>query len=234
MNWDYSRHYTPLHPDTPGHARQMEERMRRWLGPHLPADRATPVLDVGCGHGYALGALRTLGFTALEGVDADSGQVAQAQRHGRPARHVTDTVGWLTARSGQFGLVLLMDVLEHVPRVEQLPFLAAVATGLRPGGRLIATVPNAAASLAGYWRYNDYTHHCSFTPASLGFLLSHAGFGAIRTEGIELLPPSWSPRGLAHRFFRLWRRCEYVAEFGRAGGRAQPIAPNLLAVAERS
>ncbi|HTQ31493.1 MAG TPA: class I SAM-dependent methyltransferase [Opitutaceae bacterium] len=233
MNWDYAKHYASFHPDTPEHWRQMSERLRRWLGPHLPTDRAAPVLDLGCGHGYALAVLRELGFAQIEGIDADAGQAAYAQAHGLPVGHVTDTVAWLAARRQYFGLVLLMDVLEHVPRTAQPDFLLAIASSLRPGGRLIITTPNAAAGLAGYWGYNDYTHHVSFTPASLGFLLSHAGFGRIHCQEIELAPPDWTPRAFVQRFFRAWRRLEYMAEFGRREGRCVPLSLNLLAVAHK-
>ncbi len=234
MNWDYSLYYAPLHPDTPEHWRMMDERMRRWLGPHLPADRTARVLDFGCGHGYALRTLQGLSFSRIEGLDADAGQVAYARAHGLPVAQVADSLAWLGARTGQFDLVLLLDVLEHVPRADQPGLLVALADSLRAGGRLILTVPNAAASLAGYWRYGDYTHHASFTPASLDFLLRQTGWTAPRCYEIELAPPGWGARALVQRALRAWRRLEFQAEFGRRQGRLVPVTPNLLAVAERA
>lgn len=234
MNFDYTRYYAQLHPDTAEHEQQMGERMRRWLVPHLPVDRTVRILDIGCGHGYALIALRELGFNRLEGTDADAGQAARAGARGLSVEHVADTGTWLGSRRETYGVILLMDVLEHVPREAQADLLLAIAASLQPGGRLILTVPNAAASLAGHWRYSDYTHHLSFTPASLDFLLGHAGFRHPEIHAIELLPPGWSARAWAQRFFRLWRRLEYIAEFGRTGGKAVPVTPNLLAVAEKA
>lgn len=233
MTWDYSRHYSQLHPDTPEHRAQMMERMQRWLSPHLPTDTSTSVLDVGCGHGYALAAIRALGFTNLAGIDGDAGQASFARAHGEPVEHVADTVAWLRARPGQYGLVLLMDVIEHVARDQQRDFVQAISDCLRPGGRLIITTPNGAASHAGYWRYVDYTHRMSFTAASLQFLLLHGGFTSVRAHEIELLPASWTLRGLALRFFRWWRRIEYMAEFGRKGGGGIAVTPNILATADK-
>jgi 2-polyprenyl-3-methyl-5-hydroxy-6-metoxy-1,4-benzoquinol methylase len=233
MNWDYSNHYASFHPDTPEHWQQMSERMQRWLGPHLPADRTIPVLDVGCGRGYALRALRDLGFTHVCGIDADAGQAGFAQEHGMPVEHVQDTPTWLAARPGAFGVVLLLDVLEHIPKAAQPAFLQAIAGSLRKQGLLIITVPNAAASLSGYWREIDYTHEMSFTSSSLQYLLTHTGFGAVQCHEIELAPPSWSPRAIVQRFLRTWRRVEFMAEFGRAGAEI-PVTPNFLAVTTKS
>lgn len=233
MNWDYTRYYAAIHPDTPEHWQQMTERMQRWLLPRLPGDRAARIVDLGCGHGYAIVALQKAGFAQITGLDPDEGQVRVAVQHGLPVEHAPDPMAWLRNRPAAHDVVLLLDVLEHVPRAAQREFLEAIAGGLKPGGRLVLTVPNAAASLASYWRYNDYTHTSGFTTASLDFLLTHAGFSRKTFAEIELLPPGWSVRAWALRFFRLWRRLELVAEFGREGGRAVPVTPNLLAVAQR-
>lgn len=41
----------------------------RTLGPWLPADRTTPILDIGCGEGALLAFLRARGYTNLAGFD---------------------------------------------------------------------------------------------------------------------------------------------------------------------
>jgi 2-polyprenyl-3-methyl-5-hydroxy-6-metoxy-1,4-benzoquinol methylase len=232
MNWDYNSHYATFHPDTDEHRDEMSEQMRRWLGPHLPADPDTAVLDIGCGHGYALSALQRLGFKNIRGVDVDAGQVERARAANLAVELVADTVRWLSERPAAFGLILLLDVLEHVEPHAQPAFLMAVRGALRPGASLVLTVPNAAASLALYWRHIDYTHRISFTVPSLRYLLLNTGFEKPQFHSIELAPASWTARAILQRVFRLHRRLEFMAEFGQAG-RAIPVTPNLLAVAER-
>ena len=65
-----------------GHAatarRQYVQRYRRFL----PPDRAAPILDIGCGTGGFLEALRSLGYSSIEGVDLSPSQVAAALARG--------------------------------------------------------------------------------------------------------------------------------------------------------
>jgi 2-polyprenyl-3-methyl-5-hydroxy-6-metoxy-1,4-benzoquinol methylase len=233
MNWDYSKHYASFHPDTPHHRREMHGQKARWLARHLPSDRATPILDIGCGYGYALGALQELGYSSLIGIDSDAGQVSHANKQGFAVEKVSAVPQWLEGHSQRFGVILLLDVLEHIPQAQQPEFLQSIAGSLMANGKLIISTPNAAASLAGYWRYIDYTHLISFTVPSLTYLLGHTGFPTVTFHEIELAAPSWSLRAFLQRCFRRWRRLEYMAEFGR-GGREIPLTPNLLAVAQKS
>lgn len=243
MKFDYTRYYRTWHPDTPEHRLAMIAFNRRILAPHLPADLGAPMVDVGCGGGFAMLALRELGYRTVTGIDADEGQVATCRSRGLAVEMATDTAGWLRSRAGAFQVILLLDVLEHVPVAEQLDFVSALAGALEAGGRLICSVPNANAALAGRWRYNDWTHQSSFTEHSLDFLLFNGGFGEITVSALEFMQRprnAWWPlaSGARHwwafRFFRLWRRLEMMAELGPQQGRGVPLSLNLLGVARKA
>jgi len=123
-----------------------------------------------------------------------------------------------------------------------LDLLRSIHQSLKPGGRLILTVPNANSSLSARWRYIDWTHETSFTEHSLDFILSNAGFGQIDIRGSEFnrrpplpfLPISGSRHWWAFCFFRLFRRLEMMAELGPDQGRKVPLSLNLLAIADKS
>jgi SAM-dependent methyltransferase len=242
VNLDYAHYYRRWHPETPEHQEEMSAFYWRVLGPHLPTDKAAPVLDVGCGGGYALAALREMGFTRCAGVESDAAQVASCVKKGLSVELAADTVAFLKARAGQFQLLLCLDVIEHVPHDAQLAFTAALAGALATGGTLVFTVPNANSTLAGRWRYIDWTHHCSFTEHSLDLLLHSAGLGDIRVGEVEFLtrPANWwlpfasgARHWWAFRFFRSWRRLEVMAELGPQHGRTVPLSLNLLGVARK-
>jgi SAM-dependent methyltransferase len=242
MDWDYSRHYARLHTDTPEHDANLRELYARWLGPYLPSDKNIPILDVGCGRGYALRWLRDLGYTQLSGIDLDSQQAAFAQGQGLAVQQVDDSVGWLTARPRAFGLVLLMDVLEHQPRGEDRRLLEAIHNALRPGGQLLCTMPNAMSPLANHWRYADYTHHTTFTIESLDYLLGHAGFRLTGARSQEFIARPrfffWPPDRRTLRWWmlcasRLQPRLASLGEFGWREGWRTPLGPTLVAQAVR-
>ncbi|HVU18595.1 MAG TPA: class I SAM-dependent methyltransferase [Candidatus Didemnitutus sp.] len=239
---DYAAQYAKFHPDDPAHRHGLRLLHHRMLGPLLPADRDAPILDVGCGRGYALEDVRALGYTSLTGVDTDAGQVAFSRSLGLVVDQPMDTVAWLRERPSSFAVILLMDVLEHIPRGRQLEFLLAVAQALRPGGRVILTVPNAASAIASFWFHNDTTHQSSFTGESLTHLLEQSRLLPINVTGIEFfLRPRFlfwcpTPRSIAwwlRCLVRLRQRCTYVAELGWARGRSVVLTPNLLATAQR-
>lgn len=243
MKIDYTRYYAKFHTDTPEHLAVMRRYYQQLLGAYLPADKTVSVLDLGCGMGFALQTLRELGYTALLGVDIDEGQVAAARRRDLPVELVTDSRGWLEARTDSFDLILATDVIEHLPAVEQLALVRALCRALRSGGQLLCTVPNASAALASHWRYNDWTHHGSFTTHSLDFLLFNGGFAAIQVLAADTNPsPRWwwcRPNRawcywLAFHFFRRFRRLELMTELGPATGRAVPLSLNLLGIAQKA
>ncbi len=194
MSDDYSVHYKRFHDESEPHAMEMADWLGVYLKHDLPEDRSAPLLDVGCGFGFALRAMRRVGFTNLQGVEISAPQAAIARRGGFEVAVVADTTAYLQQHQNCFGVVLLLDVLEHVPVPGQIELLRTIRQALQPGGRLILTVPNANSPLAARWRYIDYTHHTSFTEHSLNYVLANAGFGKItmdNSKGIGKFPRRW-------------------------------------------
>jgi SAM-dependent methyltransferase len=242
LSWNYTKHYARFHPDTAEHFAGTVEVFTRWLKPHLHG-REGAVLDVGCGRGYALAALRGLGITSVEGIDTSSEQIAWAAERGLPAKLVQDTGEYLRRRPATYDTVLLMDVIEHVEPLDQRGLLGAIARALKPGGTLLLTTPNAASRLAAYTRHLDYTHTCGFTPESLDYLLIHSGFEPACYLELEPVGPPRrlifvpTPRTLrwwALRALRSWRRLELRLELGSVRASVLPVSPSMLAVARRS
>ena len=239
---DYSRHYKRFHPDTLQHVQAMTDYVQRILGPHLPTDRTGALLDVGFGTGYALLALKQLGFSAASGVDSDAGQVSEAMKRGVSVVLVADTQAFLRERAGRFDTILALDVIEHLPWSQQIDFVQSICEALSPTGRLICTVPNASSTLASRWRYIDWTHHSSFTEHSLDFLLFNGGFKTVQVLPVEFMvrPANWwlpvmsgARAWWAFRFFRFIRRLQMMAELGPEQGRAVPLSLNLMGVASK-
>ncbi|HVL15174.1 MAG TPA: class I SAM-dependent methyltransferase [Gemmata sp.] len=182
--YDYGVYYRAFHNESPQHVRAMVDAQKEMLTRLLPTPHEGRALDVGCGMGFTVLAMRELGYSAVDGIDVDPSQIEASCRLGANGMLVSDSLDFLRGRVNTYRLITLLDVLEHVPVSQQLDVIRATHAALQPRGHLIVQVPNATFILASRWRYGDFTHHSSFTDHSLSFVLMNAGFHSVT------LPPS--------------------------------------------
>jgi SAM-dependent methyltransferase len=81
---------------------------------------------------------------------------------------------------GPFDLVLLLDVVEHLP--DDRAFLREIAGDVRPGGRVIASVPAWMALYSSHDR--ALGHFRRYRPAELRALLEASGLVVERAGGL--------------------------------------------------
>lgn len=246
---DYTRHYLKWHSDKNEHIESMISFYQRMLLPYLPANRDSNILDVGCGMGFALLSLQKIGYTHIQGIELDSGQVNSCLKKNLPVELVTDTIHYLNNQPDKYDVIICLDVIEHIPHQEQLYFVKAINIALKKAGKLICTVPNANSTLASRWRYIDWTHHISFTEDSLDFLLFNAGFDNINVFETEFfnrpqisLLSAIVKKSMWKVYLHWWlfravrslRRLEMIAELGWEQGYKIPLSLNILATANKS
>ncbi|MGA2134208.1 MAG: class I SAM-dependent methyltransferase [Bryobacteraceae bacterium] len=168
----------------------------RFVTRALAASRETgPILDVGCGGGLFPRMLREQGLPAM-GLDSSVEAAAVAWR----VNGVPVLCGDLTqapVAAGSCAAITMFHVLEHVydPRA----YLGVARELLKPGGRLIAQVPNAACwqfrLLGAHWNGVDAPRHLTdFRARDLEALLAAAGFAVVRRKFFSLRD---NPAGLA-------------------------------------
>jgi 2-polyprenyl-3-methyl-5-hydroxy-6-metoxy-1,4-benzoquinol methylase len=146
--------------------------------PWLPSNKNARILDFGCGWGKQLLSLWCAGYPNLEGVELVESQAKLAAEGiaGRFPVHCADGRAFLEDRPESYDLVVLNDVIEHVPRSETVPLLSCIQRALSPGGRIVVRTPNMATLFAAYSRYLDVTHVTGFTEFSIVQVLEQAGF----------------------------------------------------------
>lgn len=120
------------------------EAIRRMVEAHvLPTAGGRPmeILDLGCGRGWLT--LRLSHWGAVLGIDPLDASVASARRRFPDLRFARATSGELLAQgfARRFDLIVSSEVIEHVPRDEQLGFVQDGARLLADGGRWILTTP---------------------------------------------------------------------------------------------
>ena len=178
-----ARYYDDYWAGDPGKRHEPHPQLRELIFAGVTGE--TRCLDVGCGTGssYAPELARRAG--AYVGVDVSAHAVRIAGSRGLDAQVVADA---------SFDLVVCVEVLEHLFAPQGAA--AEIRRVLRPGGRLVASVPNAA-----YWRlranllfgrWNPTGDELStekpwrdphlrfFTVTTLERMLREAGFGDVR------------------------------------------------------
>jgi 2-polyprenyl-3-methyl-5-hydroxy-6-metoxy-1,4-benzoquinol methylase len=146
--------------------------------PWLPANKNARILDFGCGWGKQLMSLWCAGFHDLEGVELvpEQARVTMEGVNGKFPVYCMDGRQFVRSRPATYDLVILNDVIEHVPVSESVPLLQGICDALVPGGRIVVRTPNMSSLLAGYSRYMDLTHVTGFTEISIVQVLEQAGF----------------------------------------------------------
>ena len=89
----------------------MSAQYYRLLQPHLPENKTSAVLDVGCGMGFAMDALLKLGYQQVEGFDTDKNQITLAKNAGLAVRQVEDSLSFLQTQTGNKDLILFLVFL---------------------------------------------------------------------------------------------------------------------------
>ena len=151
-----------------------------FLVQYLPAAARGRLLDVGCGHGAMLAAMRDLGWT-VEGVEPDPQAVAVAAARGFTVALGTVFSADLPPRA--FDALTMSHVIEHVHR--PLDTLRRCRDLLAPGGTLIAITPNADSlghgRFGAAWRGLEPPRHLQvFSRHALERAALAAGFSAPR------------------------------------------------------
>ncbi|HUO31384.1 MAG TPA: class I SAM-dependent methyltransferase [Bryobacteraceae bacterium] len=185
-------------------AANLEERYRRVvLGDHVRfvtraltgCGESGAVLDVGCGGGLFPRMLRERGFAAV-GLDSSS-EAAAIAWHGNGVPVLCGDLAQAPLGAASCAGITMFHVLEHLydPRA----YLDAARVLLKPNGRLIVQVPNAACwqfrLLGARWNGVDAPRHLTdFRARDLEAMLGAAGFEVVRRKYFSLRD---NPAGLA-------------------------------------
>lgn len=163
-----------LYP-TPMSARQLRHRRDEVL-PRFLEVTGKSLLEIGCGNGVNLLALRSLGWE-VDGHDLDEAAADVASK--RLGRHIergaVESVDW---QGRTYDVVLTNHVLEHLSSPEAV--LRVCVSLLKPGGVMVNFTPNARSLsrvlFGARWRGFEPPRHLQiFGPQSAEALLESAG-----------------------------------------------------------
>lgn len=134
---------------------------------HLPA--GARILEIGCGTGHNVLMLGRFGTVDAIEIDDAARAIAVARLGKEVGRApLPDLPG---VEEGAYDLIAILDVLEHVDRDREA--LTSIARKLRPGGRILITVP----AHPWMWSAHDTVNHHQrrYTRKSLAAVVAAAG-----------------------------------------------------------
>jgi len=144
------------------------------LAPYLESD--TAILDIGCATGGLLSEFKRCGFQKVTGVDPSPACSAAARKLYDILVHVMTITG-LDALPGQYGLILLTGVLEHVRDIDAA--MVRIRRHLKPGGLIFIEVPDSSryeCHFSAPYQYFSMEHVNFFSAQSLANFMARHGF----------------------------------------------------------
>lgn len=131
--------------------------------------KAARILEIGCGTGHNLPMLGAFGTVDAIEIDPAARDIASA-RLGKPvgAAPLPELTG---VERGSYDLIAVLDVVEHI--ADDVAALKAMAKCLKPGGKILITVP------AHQWMWSAHDvvnhHHRRYSKAGLTNVIRAAG-----------------------------------------------------------
>lgn len=100
------------------------------------------ILDVGCWTGQ-FEQLILKDAKEIVAIDPGNEAIQYAKKKLPKVKFLTGTLDTVNLLKSSFDVVLLLDVLEHVPKNTEIKTFKRIHSLLKPGGRLIITTPNS-------------------------------------------------------------------------------------------
>ena len=123
------------------------------------------VVDIGCGYGRTLRALKSSGVEAI-GVDVNASIVERNRREGLHCMTSSELVG----SALQVDVMIMSHVIEHFAPEKLLDFIDGHLDRLRPGGHLIVATPLLHARF-----FDDFDHVKPYHPTGLTMVFGKNG-----------------------------------------------------------
>lgn len=158
---------------------------------HALPPRDGTLLEVGCGTGHNLPMLATFG--TVDAIEIDDAARAMAEKRlGRPV-HGSRLPELPGIAEGHYDLIGAFDVIEHI--ADDTAAVASLARRLKPGGKLVVTVP----AHQWMWSAHDVVNHHQrrYSKAGLKRLIDGS---PLRLERIGYLNSLLFPLAVGARF----------------------------------
>ena len=201
--------------------------------PLVMYQKEAPILEIGPGYGEIIGLLRNAGYTNVSSIDISPEVVTHIRKlfGDTSCDHAVDVSEYLADKPAKYSCIILLDVLEHIPREQVISMLRSVYYSLNEGGIVIIQTCNASSPFGENIYFSDFTHQWNFTEFSLRQVLSGAGFKDSIIQGYKF------PKGFIGTIRTAIRKILHLLYYSGAviNGivRVRVLDPNLVAIGKK-
>lgn len=165
------------HTTTQQYYETCADGLLRWLRGWLPTNMDARCIDLASGCGEMQFLLEREGFTNTTGVDLCQEELEQARNFIKGVLVHDDILTFLRGEAdASIDFISALNILEHLPKDVLHNVLKEAHRVLRPGGVLVAIVPNAVSPFGALTRHWDITHEWAFTTNNFRQLAALIGF----------------------------------------------------------
>ena len=193
------------------------------------------ILEIGAGLGENIKYFNDRGFTNIDIIDNDQSVLNNISKSYKIQRALfCEQLDKLESLLDKYDAVIATQVMEHIPRNEQMLFVNTLYKSLKAGGYIIITVPNMANPFTLYERYGDLTHETAFTDNSLRQLCLNCNIplSKVKIQGFQI--PPYSLLNVIRIFFqKVLHGIILLLSIINAGGYSKKLTPNITLVIKK-
>jgi len=158
---------------------------RALLRKYLPTSKDIQIMDIPCGEGRMIYALKAMGYKDVSGYDLDKHRLETAKKLKLPVYEKNVFEALEEESDNSIGCVFSMDFLEHLEKSQVISFLEKILRKLAVNGILFVRMPCAGNPFGVRHIFNDFTHKWAVTDGALKQLLGAIGFSSVIVFGEE-------------------------------------------------
>ena len=136
------------------------------------------ILEIGFGNGSFLKFANNIGCNIF-GVEIIDELLFRAKENGF---NVFSDLSEISSKQ-KFDMVVMFDVLEHIPQDDIMDFLKRIHYLLKDKGVLLLRMPNGSSPFGLTNQYGDVTHCTVITPPKLDYWSQNLGFKILKVGG---------------------------------------------------
>ncbi len=200
----------------------------------LPEDSGAHILEIGCGAGQLLYYMKDKGYLNIEGVDIGNDQVEMVRKMGIKSEQISSIAEYLKDRQSAYDLIIMNQVIEHIPKSELLDVMHVIYDALKVGGRFIFATPNMACLSGLFQRNIDFTHETGFTERNAYQVMRVSGFKDIKISGDRVRFKPRPKRILWWALNRMWYAIlGFIYYIERGSDRPKVLSKELIVTGKR-